>query len=668
MYKIALINMPFAALNSPSLALTQLKSVLDSKYKNRVSVEINYLNHDFAHYMGIETCQFTGNSLESHNSWLGDWFFRQSAFPEQPDNAEVYFQRYFPLSNQRTQMLKRHILEKRQWLDHFLDSLIDKYELDQADLVGFTSMFSQNVACFAMARHLKARNPDLIIVMGGANCEPPMGQEIVKNVKHIDFVFSGPALKSFPEFVQYCLDQEMTKCNKIKGVFAKTNCDSGVFGINGWIGEELDINIKVGLDYEPFLNTFEKNFSGRNLKPILYFETSRGCWWGERAHCTFCGLNGTTMQYRAMSPERTIEQFKSLFKYSSRCDYFECVDNIMPKSYPREVFPFICPPANVSMFYEVKADLSEEDLLVLSKARVKCIQPGIESLATSTLKLMKKGTTVFQNLRLLKNCVIYEVYPVWNLLIGFPGESEEVYRQYVRDIPLLIHLPPPSGVFPVRFDRFSPYFVQAKQYGLDLHPHDFYELTYPFSKKVLTNLAYNFVDHNFGAEYFVIMVKWIDTIQEKVDLWRNRWHDEKQTIPPKVFLKEKDKTVIVYDSRSGEVLEHPVGRVGKQVLEYLVTPRKITDLASDLNHISNFDPEKEIAFLKDRGLVFQEGERFLSLVHLNETSPANLKVTWKVLKAMGRVNDGTAELREPAIVPVSRDTHRIKLSSLVKNS
>lgn len=53
----------------------------------------------------------------------------------------------------------------------------------------------------------------------------------------------------------------------------------------------------------------------------------------------------------------------------------------------------------MSMFYEVKADLSEADMEVLAKTGVKFIQPGIESLATSTLKLMKKGTSAFRKRR-----------------------------------------------------------------------------------------------------------------------------------------------------------------------------------------------------------------------------------------------------------------------------
>jgi hypothetical protein len=127
------------------------------------------------------------------------------------------------------------------------------------------------------------------------------------------------------------------------------------------------------------------------------------------------------MNYRAMSADRALKQFDSLFEFAPKVSRMDAVDNILPKSYLHEVLPFVNTPDNVSLFYEVKADLSESDVQTLAKARVKIIQPGIESLATSTLKLMKKGTSAFRNLCLLKFCAMYDIEPAWNLLIGFPG-------------------------------------------------------------------------------------------------------------------------------------------------------------------------------------------------------------------------------------------------------
>jgi ribosomal peptide maturation radical SAM protein 1 len=611
MYRIALINMPFANLSLPSIALTQLKSLVESHFKEQVSVNLLYLNHDFANYLGLDLYHLVVNSTESQNSGLGDWFFRQTAFPDLPNNAGVYLSRYFPFHTDQMNKLKGLILEKRRGLSSFLESLIKKYSLDQNELVGFTSMFMQNVASFSLARKIKDKNKDITIIMGGANCESPMGQVIVQYTDAIDYVFSGPALRSFPEFVEHQLAQEVWKCGSIKGVFTKKNYlfHSGPEAI----GEELSIDVPIDLDYQPFLNTLSENFPERQFDPILLFETSRGCWWGERAHCTFCGLNGTSMAYRAMNPELALKQFDSLFTYAPRVTRLDAVDNILPREYLRDVLPFVQTPENVEIFYEVKADLTESDVQVLAKAQVKNIQPGIESLATSTLKLMKKGTSAFRNLALLKFCSMYDITPAWNLLIGFPGEGAPVYEKYIKDLPSLVHLFPPSGVYPVRFDRYSPYFVKADEYGLDLHPLDYYPLIYPFPQDAIDNLAYYFNDLNIDSEYAQTVSKWIGKIREKVDRWIECWKSE--GVHPKLFLRQNGKQSVVHDSRSNEVAEYPLGENSTRALKYLaVKPRDEVDLAREFRDVDGFDAKQEIVFFKERGLVFEENERFFSLV------------------------------------------------------
>jgi len=378
----------------------------------------------------------------------------------------------------------------------------------------------------------------------------------------------------------------------------------------------LSIDVPVDLDYKPFLNTLAKNFPQDPIEPILLFETSRGCWWGERAHCTFCGLNGVSMAYRAMDPNLALKQFDSLFEFAPQVSRVEAVDNILPKSYLQEVLPLMKTPESLSIFYEVKADLSESDVQVLAKARVRLIQPGIESLATSTLKLMKKGTTSFRNVCLLKFCAVYDIHPAWNLLIGFPGEGEEVYRKYIDDIPLLTHLPPPTGVYPVRFDRYSPYFVKSKEYELDLHPLDYYSLIYPFPEDALDNLAYYFADSNTGAAYAQTMSKWLGKIREKIDRWVEAWKDD-QAIPTLVLYGSGDQSMI-RDSRSGEVKEYRVGAIGSRILNFLADKQKrVGDVTQQFSDIAGFNAAKEVAILREKGLLFQEEDRFLSLV-LNE--------------------------------------------------
>lgn len=536
MHKIALVNMPLANLALPSLALTQLDAVVRKTLGDRVRCGVHYLNHEFALYAGLAAHDEL-MSFVHHPTGLGDWFFRPLAFPDQPDNSDAYFQRYYPQHDPRNRALRDLVLEKRAGLAAHFDAMIDRYGLDAADVVGFTSMFSQHAATLAMARRIKERNPAAVVVVGGANCEGEMGRELVRQAHMVDFVFSGPALRSFPRLVQCLMDGDTAACHRIDGVFSRQNrtqdASCGTGGGGGLVslggppavrvqGDEMDINDLVEVDFEPFLDRYEAAFPTRG-KAVLLYETSRGCWWGERAHCTFCGLNGATMNYRSMRPEMAFRVFNDLFRHADRVSEFQSVDNILPKSYLTDVLPYLDTPEGSRLFYEVKADLTEQDFQVLARSRVLRIQPGIEALNTSTLKLMRKGTSVFQNLQFLINALRYGVEPAWNLLIGFPGEEIDVYEKYLDDLLLLTHLYPPAGVFPVRFDRHSPYYEESETYGLELHPLDWYEMTYPFPPEALANLAYYFSDQNYLAPYAINTARMVGALRAKVGRWRELW-------------------------------------------------------------------------------------------------------------------------------------------------
>ncbi|MGB8508004.1 MAG: RiPP maturation radical SAM C-methyltransferase [Pyrinomonadaceae bacterium] len=618
MYRICLINMPFAALYFPSIALTQIKSIAEDKFAGEVEVDIAYVNHDFARYIGIGLYTLISTSMDAHTSGIGDWLFRREAFPHLEDNQDAYFKRYFPRGDQETLKIKEIVLDIKSRLPEFFSQMVKKYDLDRVDMVGLTSMFTQNVACFAMAERVKRTNPKAVTVMGGANCEAPMGQEIVRHVPQIDHVFSGPSLISFPELLRRQLDPQSNFHGDIKGVFSKRRSALPMLDCKGDLGEELPIDVDVRLDYDPFIQVMHESFPQKEVQPVLLFETSRGCWWGEKAHCTFCGLNGSSMAYRAMDPEKALAQFDTLFKYADDCKRFDAVDNILPKNYLTDVLPRLKTPSGSQIFYEVKADLSEEEMQILANSGVRSIQPGIEALATSTLKLMRKGTSVFTNLLLLKNCITYQIYPYWNLLVGFPGEGEEVYRKYMTDLPLLTHLPPPSGAFPVRFDRYSPYFTKAQEYGLDLHPLQYYRLTYPFPEESLNNLAYYFADSNMKAKYFVDMANWIGKLKGLVTNWAVRWHNQDATQRPKLYFKQTgDSTNVIYDSRGERPVEYAVSDSERRLLETLNSPGRPLSVARSLD-ITPAEAEASLASLQSKNLLFQEGDRYLSLVFQGE--------------------------------------------------
>jgi ribosomal peptide maturation radical SAM protein 1 len=603
MYQIKLINMPFGGIQIPSLGLTQLKARLKRSFPDEVAVEICYLNHHFAHRLGLKLYRFMSDEGITTVTGLTDWLFRQVAFPKLADNVDEYLRRYRHSLRLSENELAELIIMRNNLAD-FLDRLIAEHELDRADLVGFTSMFDQTVASIAMARRLKARNSAIVTVLGGAACDASAGEVLVRNTGPLDFVFVGPALDSFTRFVTHSLAGEEKLLNEIQGVYSRRNIDSAA----GQLGAETDINDRLQLDYDDFLASLKSICA--HTEPELLFETSRGCWWGERLHCTFCGLNGTTMKYRRMDPENALAQFSDLFARYPSVRRFFAVDNILDPEYFKSVFPTMTGSPGVSIFYECRIIEDEKQLEVLAKAGVTRIQPGIEALSSEMLKLMGKGSTSFRNIRFLKMVSQHGIEPDWNLLLGFPKERATVYEDYLRSIPSLVHLPPPGAAFPVRFDRFSPYFMRPRDYDLDLKPLDFYAMVYPFTTRELESFAYFFADHNFDNDYLKHLARWQRKIVGLVNDWIARWSGAGKEKPILRYAAD-GRTVI--DTRWDEEQHHILTTEGSRLLLELDQPLTIRRLCAQTG-LSELYVLPEIQKLDAQRLLFREGDRMMSLV------------------------------------------------------
>src|SRR6516165_10551076 len=120
MISVALVNMPFARLDLPSLALTQLRAVLEREFPGELRAEIFYLNHDFAALFGYDTHEEIAY-FNNSNRGFGDWLFRQAAFPHLADNSVEYFKRYFPRKTEEGERLQAFAAQARPRIDALIE-------------------------------------------------------------------------------------------------------------------------------------------------------------------------------------------------------------------------------------------------------------------------------------------------------------------------------------------------------------------------------------------------------------------------------------------------------------------------------------------------------------------------------------------------------------------
>jgi hypothetical protein len=97
--------------------------------------------------------------------------------------------------------------------------------------------------------------------------------------------------------------------------------------------------------------------------------------------------------------------------------------------------------------------------------------------------------------------------------------------------------------------------------------------------------------------------------------------------------------------------------VGRQVLDNLESPCNLDTLAARLAHLPGFDAEKEVKALQQKGLVFQEGTLFLSLVLPGTAqAAARFECLGTVASAPARDNEGAV----PELRRLRRDDFRLR--------
>ncbi len=245
-------------------------------------------------------------------------------------------------------------------------------------------------------------------------------------------------------------------------------------------------------DFDAFFAQHAATPAAAAYSPAVVFETARGCWWGAKHHCTFCGLNGTSMAFRSKSQDRAYEELAYLVARHD-CTDVANADNILDMAYFQEFLPRLAAsPLNLLIYYETKANLRPEHIETLARAGIRKIQAGIETLDTTLLKLMRKGSTALQNVQTLKLAAEAGVYVEWLALCGFPGETAADYDRIAVLLPALRHLQPPAAFLRARADRFSPYFDRPDEFGVTLEPLPAYRHIYSGDAAARTRLGYHF--------------------------------------------------------------------------------------------------------------------------------------------------------------------------------
>jgi hypothetical protein len=233
------------------------------------------------------------------------------------------------------------------------------------------------------------------------------------------------------------------------------------------------------------------------------------------------------------------------------------------------------------------------------------VQPGIESFSTHVLKLMKKHSTGMRNLELMKWCTYYGINNLYNVLVGFAGETVDDYRLQCEVIKKIPHLQAPYAIAKARADRGSPMFTDPDKHGVGrLRPADCYPYIFPPGRFDLNRISYYF-DHDGPG---MLPDHEYDDIFRAVGEWQERWRNGER---PTLQYAKSCASIFIEDNRNGSPRQFDYSDGHAALYEFCMDAKTDHAIKTEFGETDWLTPA--LAEFRQRDLMIELDGQYLSL-------------------------------------------------------
>ena len=268
---------------------------------------------------------------------------------------------------------------------------------------------------------IKEIKKDIIVILKGAlffNPENNLFDEL--DLSNVDYLIGGEV-----EFIIFDL-LEGNNIESIQGISYKKD--------GKWVSNKL-IEFCSDLDSIPVpareLMNNALYINPATNRPMATISTSRGC----PSSCIYCVspiISGRKVRYR--SPENILEELKECVNKHKIYDFFFKSDTFtINKDWVIKLCDLIINSelnGKINWVANSRVNTLDEEILEkMKQAGCSVIALGIESGSDDSLKKMKKGTTVEQNIKAVNLIKKFGLKIYGFYLIGFPWENKEHFEQ-----------------------------------------------------------------------------------------------------------------------------------------------------------------------------------------------------------------------------------------------
>ncbi|MFZ0448754.1 MAG: RiPP maturation radical SAM C-methyltransferase [Desulfatiglandaceae bacterium] len=604
---IALVSTPWPLFNRPSIQLGSLKAFFLGNIPG-ISVRTYH-----PYLLVAESIGYDCYRRISGKSWLAESVYAALLYPELFDTMEKFWWRS---PSGKSSLPPGHDFQGlcrqvREASERFLDDV----NWDEYLLTGFSICLGQLTSSLYYIRRIKQRANGLKIVIGGSSCAAEMGESLLQTFPELDFVVQGEG-----ELPLLHLVDHLSRCPSaqgslpLPGVLQRESPD-GPSRAPTQVAQLDDLPVP---DYEDYFETLNSLPSAKRFFPKIPMETSRGCWWRKRAPsgkptgCAFCNLNLQWKGYRTKTGPRVIQEIEDLsLRHQALSISF--MDNLLPGKGTRKIFMDVARLGKGYQFFaEIRATTAFPILAAMGEAGVETVQVGVEALSTSLLGKLNKGTTVMDNIQIMRDCETPGLPGLTgNLILHFPSSDEGDVAETLENLSFVLPFRP---LQPAHFwlGYASPVYNDPRAFGIRKkgnHPH--YARLFP--PDVLRGLTL-MIQEYYGRKRYQQRI-W-EGVRERVDHWRDTYealHRSPGSGPILSYLDGKRFMVIQERRLDREDLSHRLTGTSRSIYLFCQRHRSAGDI---LARFPRMDGEKVVSFLNmmvKKRLMFREGNRYLSL-------------------------------------------------------
>lgn len=612
---IHLFSAPWPLFNRPSIQLGTLKAYLELKAAP-VKVQAHHFYLNVAEALGYPVYQAI-----SEKTWPSESVYAALLFPGMAQKAERLFMRE---CRKHPSLKKLDFTNLTQKVKSATDSYLDNLPLESPLLAGFSICLCQMTSSLYSIRRLKTRFPHLPIVVGGSNFAGPSARGLLEVFPEVDFVIVGEGELPLVSLAQaLCHGDSHASAGSIGGVVSRAQ---GHFeGSQPPFHQLEDLTDLPMPDYSEYFQTLQGFEPQKRFFPTLLVEASRGCWWrkgessGNFKGCAFCNLNLQWKGYRFKRPEKVVREANEL---TSRHQVLSLAfaDNILPSGEKGELFRGLqgC-GKDFRIFGEIRARTSHSALQAMRKSGLEEVQVGIESLSTSLLSKMNKGTTALDNLQIMRDCEELGIVSVSNLLLRFPASDEKDVEETLRTLEFAMPFRPLRRVF-FWLGLGSPIHEDLESFGIRKafnHPH--------YGQILPSNVVQRMrlMVQGYRGDHAVQKKLW-HPVEKALRVWEKSYErlQEKDKKRPILSYRDgRDFLIITQRRWQEEPAVHRLTGASRAIYLYCTMHRALQDILTQFPRLHEDPVRSFLAMLVGKRLMYRENDRYLSLAVRAPSSP-----------------------------------------------